>query len=1011
MKKQFISVLLAILMCVSSLTAIPVFADYPSSLSAKELLKLSLDYCNNMDLSQYIDDSAMTEYKTSLASAQSKYDASAASSELTSARDDLEKKKAALMFVQSTDPGNPLPMRDFDNTGIVKDMGIGWNLGNTMDGHGGMHPGETSWQSVRTSKALIKAVHDTGVNTVRIPVTWGDMIDDENGYAIDEAWIGRVQEIVDYCMDLGMYAIINIHHDGVINSGGWLNVASDDIDAVYEKYTCVWRNIANRFRDYDEHLIFESINEISCMDTDDSNKNSDAAKKYDVPIIMNLNQIFVNVVRSTGSNNEHRWLAVLSHFANAKDNYFKMPTDSYNTKNRLMYSAHIYKSTTEPRWEYNKFINDKNVEKDGVKSMVDGIKSMRTASATKNYPLILGEYGNRYYPLSSSDSGWNETERAWYCEIVTRACQVANVVPCFWDQGWQGEFESMNTVKGLYVIFDRAKLEPMDREITDGLARGMYLSPTSKNKNYDMSDIKKTPSITQITDITVPDSIEMTVGETKKVDFSVQPGDTNDVVLWKTDNDSVATVSNGTIVASGIGCATIHAFSQSGSVDKEIHVISKAKQSAAPAQAITTDKDEYTVVTGKYGSITASAGNGEQLYYTSSNPDVVTVNKFGRLSGINEGTAYVTITAETGLVKTVKLNVSATETTDAMNVSVHALYQDDAKKYYGTELGAPIRITGDGQYTATLDLDTEMSANGKKAGITGLVNLTAIYLKDRDVTDGNAAASPVDACTIKYDRVVVDGQELTITTPDPAGDIFNGQVFDTGGPINAWNNGNVKEVNTDKTNHVVSLTTPTSKKIEITFTLSGVHFKEEVKPNVNPVTDLVPNCETEVCARSNETVEISVKAEPKDTTEKIMFVSKNSAGVITEAISAAPDANGIAKTNIHITGLGGEITAMSENGKRVIFNIYKSVEPIIENDVITGVSGYLGDNIPEHYKVIIAVYNEDGTVSNVVPLDGNKTNIENGILTIGQLNIHINSTQTSKVFVWENTENLKPLSK
>ena len=182
-----------------------------------------------------------------------------------------------------------------------------------MDGHTGFHPAETAWQSVVTTQEIIKAVHDAGFNTVRVPVTWGDMIDDENGYAINDAWINRVQDIVDYCTSLDMYTIINIHHDGA-EQEGWLRVAADDIDKVYEKFECVWRHIAEHFKDYDEHLIFESANELTCMEGSD--KNSSAAITKDTPVIVNLNQIFVNVVRSTGSNNTKRWLSAVSHYAN-----------------------------------------------------------------------------------------------------------------------------------------------------------------------------------------------------------------------------------------------------------------------------------------------------------------------------------------------------------------------------------------------------------------------------------------------------------------------------------------------------------------------------------------------------------------------------------------------------------------------------------------------------------------------------------------------------------------------
>ena len=139
-----------------------------------------------------------------------------------------------------------------------------------------------------------------------------------------------------------MYVILNVHHDDVAKDGGWLNVGSDDIDPIEYKYELVWKTIANRFKNYDEHLIFESMNEVSCMDYDESMKNSADATNFDRPIIMNFNQLFVNAVRSTGSNNTKRWLTAVDHYAStgtASD--FKMPIDYYNKDNpRLMFAAH-----------------------------------------------------------------------------------------------------------------------------------------------------------------------------------------------------------------------------------------------------------------------------------------------------------------------------------------------------------------------------------------------------------------------------------------------------------------------------------------------------------------------------------------------------------------------------------------------------------------------------------------------------------------------------------------------
>ena len=167
------------------------------------------------------------------------------------ARDTLEKVRVALTKNVSTESSNPKTFRILDKKTVIKEMGAGINLGNTMDG-GLYDSSETGWQAYKTTKDYIKALHDAGYNTVRIPVTWGSHINDD--YTIDEAWINRVQEIVDYCVDQDMYAIVNIHHDGAANHDDrgnntpacWLDTYSQNIEKVYQKYEGVWNTIAKK---------------------------------------------------------------------------------------------------------------------------------------------------------------------------------------------------------------------------------------------------------------------------------------------------------------------------------------------------------------------------------------------------------------------------------------------------------------------------------------------------------------------------------------------------------------------------------------------------------------------------------------------------------------------------------------------------------------------------------------------------------------------------------------------
>lgn len=872
----------------------------------RELLKMTLDYCDEMDSSKY-QDASWDAFQTELAKAKTVYDnGSATDTELANARASLEKVKANMLFKDTGTASNPLPYRDLTDDEIIKEMGVGTNLGNTMDGHSGFTPSETAWQSVETTKAYIKALHDAGYNTVRIPVTWGNMIDDENGYAINDAWISRVQDIVDYCISQDMYAIINIHHDGAEQSG-WLRVAAEDIDSVYEKFECVWRNIAEYFKDYDEHLIFESMNEITCMEGDA--KNSAEAIAYDTPIIVNLNQIFVNVVRSTGSNNAKRWLAVVSHYANGgTQSGFELSNDSYNTDNRIMFALHVYKASTNVTWTYSE-----------VYQVADALKK---CAAKHDVPIILGEYGTRTYTQTGTDSGYNDVARAYFSEIVHRACQAAGAVPVVWDQGYgtKGEYET-----GLYSYWNRTECVPLFKTITDAMMRGTYLPNTSKNNSYDFKDVVQGPTITPITEMTLSDeTVSLELNESYTVTAQTSPSDSNDVVLWSTDDDKIATVSQGKIRARGIGITTVRAYTQNGEVEKTVTVKVSPKTSENPVTAINAD-DSYSVISGKYVYLNPSvepAGADSQITYKSSNTDIVTVNSLGKAVGIKNGVAYVTMTSSSGVTKTVKVEVLDSEAKEEIDLALHILYNDTAKNYYGTELSEPVKVTGDGQYTVSFDLNSQLSAAGKKAGITEINNLTAIYIKDYDITSGNAKKSPLSSAEIRYDSVKVNGTELTINNSNFAS-ALNAEVFDSGKPINAWDGSVVDEVTA--TDHVARFTTVTNPTtIEVTFTLQNVEFKQSSSDKKNEALKMTAVTDQRIVLENiGDTAELAVKIVPRNTDSLVTFISDN-AGIVSvdnTAVGTDPD-TGEARVTVTAMSEGkATITAMTENGFVVEFTV------------------------------------------------------------------------------------------
>ena len=869
-----------------------------------EKLKMTIDYCDKMVSSKYTQTS-WNAFQTALKTAKEKYNnPSLSAGDYTTARSALEEVKAKLVFVSSENPGNPVPFRTLTPEEIVSEMGAGWNLGNTMDGHTGFTPGETTWQPYITTKAMIKSVHDLGINTVRIPVTWGTMIDEENGYKINEKWISRVQDIVDYCVSLDMYAIINIHHDGA-EQDGWLRVAADDIDSVYEEFEYVWRNIAERFKDYDEHLIFESMNEVT------SGSNAADNVLFDNPIIMNMNQIFVNVVRSTGSNNSKRWLSVPGHYAlpsavTNKNYGFKLPEDTI--ADRLFVAAHIYAGPTG-------FYMTENMTSDvcnfaDCADMISKINALGTTWSSKGVPVIIGEFGciNKNNPV----------ERAYYIEIFNRSCKNAGMlVPCYWDQGWFDRSETPADYS--FSIIDRENCGPIEKEVTDGLMRGIELTGEAKN-------IVKNPTVTPITDITVDsDNIEMTLGENITVNAVSSPSSSNDVLLWASDDESVATVYRGKIRARGIGTTAVRVFSQSGSADRTITVNVAANENSG-IETITLPENKLTLAVGQYEYLTpefTKQNDADFVTYKSSDNNIATVSPTGKILGVSKGFAVISVTASSGITKAVSVSVSDTVTKDYINLAANVLYNDSAHKYYSNEVGESIRVTENGQYTLSFDIEKDLSSKGQAAGVTALKNLTAIYIKDSDVTNGDDTASPLTSCKIKYDKITVDGTEMTITRTEPKEAVNSSGIFDTGDPVNGYDGSAISEISTS--GNICNFKTVTNpKKIEITFTLSDITFKEPEEDDTIYAQTITAAKESINIENIGGEEEISVTVSPKNATSKVSFVSSDESVISLLSKTSAVNADtGVASVKVKGIKKGtASVTAYIDNAEPVTITVY-----------------------------------------------------------------------------------------
>jgi len=800
---------------------------------------------------------------------------------------------------------------------MVAEMGTGWNLGNTMDGHTGFTPGETIWQNVETTQALIKTVHDAGFNTVRVPITWGTMIDDANGYAIDEKWMSRVQDIVDYCVNMNMYVIINIHHDGAEQSG-WLRVGAEDLTPVKEKFAGVWKNIAERFKDYDEHVIFESMNEVVGPD------DSIFGIVKDTQVIMELNQIFVDTVRATGSNNAQRWLSVPGRYTNIinmtrEEAAFWIPNDT--VENRLFAAVHHYdwlfglaENTTHKAWELTSF-----------NSIIGEMEKLVTKFTSQGIPVIMGEYG-----AINKD---NTVDRAYHLEGMNRLCQLSGVVPVYWDQGW---YDLTMSPDFSFTLFDRATCEEIYPTIIDGIMRGYFFDGKA-----DLSDIVKEPTVTAITDLGTYETVKTTVGEVVDISLAdnVDKSAFNDVIVWKSADETIATVNPdnsdksvwaANIHATGIGKTVITAYSRTGGAGLEIPVEVKAQVTTKPCTDIILEQAEsaYELVEEQYFYLNASkapADSDAYLTYRSSNPEVATVSKIGKVVAKGIGTTYIIISSSDGLSKVVPVTVKAAEAKAEIALALNVYFNDNDLSYFSNEYGQPITVSEDGQYTVKFDCATDLSSKAGTAGVTGLNNLTAIYIKDHSVTLGNAKKSPLVSCDIIYDEVKIDGVSYKVNMDAPKKAQKASGIFDTNDPINSWDGSVIEEVTVE--NHVLNFSELENPQVaEVTFTLSNLVFEEGAAGIEAPTATGITPVAASVDMTNEAPATVSVNVAPAGSS-KVTFVSSD-ANVVAVSNTAVADASGVASVEVYALGEGkATITAYTENGLTAEITVNAAAAP------------------------------------------------------------------------------------
>ena len=454
-------------------------------------------------------------------------------------------------------------LKNADTEAILEDMGLGWNLGNSLDATGGSGlDTETSWSNPKTTQALIDKVKSLGFNTVRVPVSWGKHVSGDN-YTIDSAWLARVKEVVDYCYKNDMYVILNIHHDtksSASASGAGYYPRSSAYSSSEKFVTSVWSQAAEYFKDYDYHLIFETLNEPRLIGTgcewwfDKWNIPSEVKDAIDC--INKLNQKAVDTIRATGSNNRGRLIMCPGYDASidgATVSGFKLPTDISGNKNRIAVSVHAY-SPYNFAMNVDRSNGATSTYSSSIKEELKNLFStLKSNFRDKGIPVVIGEFG-------STDKN-NTAERVKWATDYTALAKKNNIPCVLWDNNafavYNGNSIVLNSEYHGYINRKNNTVTSPAKDVIEAL-----MKPYGKKANLNCSS-----------------SVTIVAGQSKNIGASSSTSGA--VLTYKSTTPSICTVDkNGNVTAlkTGTGYVTVTASANGyGSVSKDVKIVVSKK--------------------------------------------------------------------------------------------------------------------------------------------------------------------------------------------------------------------------------------------------------------------------------------------------------------------------------------------------------------------------------------------------------------------------------------------------
>ena len=505
-----------------------------------------------------------------------------------------------VLCISPTSADSKGTMRDMTTAEIVEDMGIGINLGNTLEScgdwiaqwsDGSVHAYETAWGSPDVTKEMIQGMADEGFGVLRIPVAWSNRMVDDGTYTIDSEWMARVTEVVDWTLETNMYAIVNIHWDN-----GWVNKFPENKDESMKRFQVMWEQISDNFKDYGDHLIFEAQNEELGWDSMWNKWGGPSDKEGSFALANAVNQKFVDTVRKSGGNNAQRHLLISGYntdFEATCDPLFKMPDDPAN---RMAISVHYYTPASfailEEDADWAKATSTWGTDSD-VKELNGWMDMMKQNYADKGIPVIIGEYG---CPTKNKEP---ESVRK-FLSSVCRSAYERGLCPVLWSTP--------------DAHYDRKTFKLADQQL-----KAEYDKITGGKKPAEVSEpVKETTATTEAT-TTTTETTTTTTESTTTATETTTVASTSETVTTTTETTTVTTEIT-TVTSTELKEIVWGDANCDGSVDLSDSVL--IMQSLA-------NPDKYSV--GKPDGITAQGALNGDVYENGTgitSSDALSIQKF-----------------------------------------------------------------------------------------------------------------------------------------------------------------------------------------------------------------------------------------------------------------------------------------------------------------------------------------------------------------------------------------------